>query len=156
MNDLLSYFSLLGIVNVLQFLKFNITQKLWHFQWFQTFSAQTFFLMPSSIPFRDQWDQVLIFETESETTIFRVSISRPNQRPKFPESQFWDWVRDWIFLSLNVKTQFQTKNFSVLILRLSLRHEVPVSQLWDMVGYRNFVRVFIKIESETRFFWSWL
>ena len=29
----------------------------------------------------------MIFETESETGIFRVSVLRPSPRPKFPESK---------------------------------------------------------------------
>ena len=43
---------------------------------------------------KDQRDQLLYFETESETGIFRVSISRPSPRLKFSESQFPDRVRD--------------------------------------------------------------
>ena len=37
---------------------------------------------------RDKRDQLLHFETESETGIFRVSISRPGPRLRFSESQF--------------------------------------------------------------------
>ena len=41
---------------------------------------------------RDQRDQVLIFETESETGIFRVSITRPSPRLKSSKSQFRERV----------------------------------------------------------------
>ena len=52
--------------------------------------------LPPFYPFqgRDQRDQLLHFETESETGIFRVSILRPGPRLKFSESQFRDRVRD--------------------------------------------------------------
>ena len=60
---------------------------------------------------RVQRDQLFYFETESETGIFRVSISRPGPRLKFSESQFRDRVRDSIFPSLSFETKPKTDIF---------------------------------------------
>ena len=83
---------------------------------------------------RDQRDQLLHFETESETGIFRVTILRPGPRLKFSESQFQDRVRDCKFPSLNFKTEFETQFFQVSVLRPSPRLKEPDMTFGSQVG----------------------
>ena len=80
-------------------------------------------------------------------------------RPKFPESQFWDRVQDWNFLSLNFETTSKTGIFQVEILRPEYYFWVLILRLsprYGMVRYCNLEFILFKIKSETRFFWSWL
>ena len=54
---------------------------------------------------RDQWDQISIFQTESQTWIIWVSISRPCLRLELSDFQFWDrdQVQDFNFISVLTK-----------------------------------------------------
>ena len=88
---------------------------------------------------RDQWDQVLIFETKFETGIFRVSILRSSLSLKFFKSEFRDRVWDWNFQSRNYETESEIHIFYVSVLRPSPRLEFSESQFWDQVRDPNFL-----------------
>ena len=98
---------------------------------------------------RDQRDQLLHFETKSETGIFRVSTSKLGPKLKFSESQFWDRVRDWSFQSLNFETESETQIFWVSISWPSPRLNFYKSQFRDRVRDWHFQSLNIETKSET-------
>ena len=103
---------------------------------------------------RDQRDQLLHFKTESETGIFRVSISRP--RLKFSKSEFRDRVLDWNFPSLSFETESENGIFRVSVSRPSPRLKFSESQFpvrdcsFLSFNFKTLLSRNLKTQSETK------
>ena len=63
------------------------------------------------------------------------------------KSQFRDRVRDWIYQSLNIKTESETKILRASILRPRL--DLSESQYWDRIRDWNHFSLSLETESET-------
>ena len=107
--------------------------------------------------------QISIFGTKSETAIFRVLISRRSPRLKFSVLEFWDWVRDWTFLSIYLKNESgpqikfwkifsQNRYFSALISSFS---GLRWSGRPGLASFKTKIEtgVLLVLMFETKYFW---
>ena len=76
-------------------------------------------------------------------------LSRPRLRLAFFQSQFWDWVQDFNFLSLSFETETETGSFWVSMLRPSPRLYFSESQYPYRVRDWNYQSLNLETESET-------